>query len=255
MNALSSLFQILFRPHAVLDDLLFEGDLRKSWRATGLLACLDALIMLLVVLGLVILVLAVPEIREDPLENVGIPKAIVALLLVLAVPVVFLLSWLVHAVSRYWFSGMVRLGLRVSAGAYYPRDTEERREKGRQLQLIHPYTAGISWIPSQAVQLLYLATLFGGVLVQSVSPSLEPPLLWTILILIFALLNYVVPFGSHIYMVIVRVMAIQKLYGISGARAFWGPFLIYALLYGGLFVLVMGFAAWSFMTDVHTVLY
>ncbi|MGZ4123150.1 MAG: hypothetical protein ACXVOI_08065, partial [Tumebacillaceae bacterium] len=39
----------------------------------------------------------------------------------------------------------------------------------------------------------------------------------------------IISLGLYVYLIVVRVMAIKRIYNVSGSQAFWGPFLIYAL--------------------------
>ncbi|ARU61850.1 hypothetical protein CBW65_13035 [Tumebacillus avium] len=252
MNVRSALYKILFRPAATLDDLLFEGDQKRSWRATNVLAITDTLLVLVFLAGMAILYLAGSGIATVPYSEIfPISKTLLITILVASVPLSFLCSWVFHALARYCFAWIVRTGLRISAWGQYPRDRQEQAEKARQLQLIQPYTAWVNWMPSQLSNLLYGVSMFVGAFV-AMTGNTALTVIWSIVSIVLGLISYMVPLGSYIYMIIVRVMAIQKIYGISGARAFWGPFLIYVLIYGVLFVSFLGILAWEFMTGTST---
>lgn len=251
MNLRSALYKIFFRPAATLDDLLFEGDQKKSWRATNALAITDTVLVLVFLAGMAILYLAGSGIATVPYSEIfPISKTLLITIVVASVPLSFLCSWVFHALARYCFVWIVRAGLRISAWGQYPRDRQEQTEKARQLQLIQPYTAWVSWMPSQLSNLLYGVSMFVGALV-AMTGNTALTVIWSIVSIVLGLLSYMVPLVSYIYMIIVRVMAIQKIYGISGARAFWGPFLIYALAYGILTIMILLPLAIFFMTGMR----
>lgn len=235
---IQSLFRLLVRPRVTLDELLEERRQGRSIGATLLLMLLNVLVFVILLVFVAHKVMA--HLTEYLTESDGMSPDEIRFLEIFVIGMVVLVSLVSFCLSRPVFSWIVRLGVRISAGRQYPRDKDERREKARLLRLVHPYTLWISMLPSW-LSLIVLALMVGFADVPNFDhPNASDIAHLTRLLaylILWNCLSQLFQFGMWIYMIVVRTFAIQKIYRISGARAFWGPFLIYALLYFVLFVL------------------
>lgn len=244
-----NLFGILFRPNVTLDRLLEERKFGQSWGATWFLVGINAFMLFLI--GIFIsremtdmMTLFPDEVVAENAQYVGY-----AIMFVIAVTSLLLIP-LYYVLSRFFFAWMVQLGVRISASSQYPRDPEERREKSELLRLIQPYTLWI-YVLSGMIALLFLPFMMdSSQLIESVMMAEmtgmeeEPPaefFNWFFGVMLLSMVTNLIQLGLFIYMLVVRTIAIKKIYNISGSQAFWGPFLIYFLVYIGLFILLIIF--------------
>jgi hypothetical protein len=253
-----NLFMILFRPNTTVDRLLEERKHGQSWGATWFLIGLHLLILFLVGVFFAPGLKEVFELLEDEGGGEGLASSLLIGTFVGLGIVAVIVTILYFVLSRFFFQWLVVLGLRMVASSEYPKDPAERREKGRLLTLIQPYTLWI-YMLSTFLPLPFLPLLFDmSVFVEMIELSAMGMdtgdqeaqfagmfisfLLWCIVAQILSL-------GLYIYMIIVRVMAIKKIYNISTAKAFFGPFLTYLLLYVILFLLYLVFILLMAMID------
>jgi hypothetical protein len=229
-----SLFRLFYRPQVTLQELLEEQRNVRSWSATILLVITDVLAMLLlsifVLHKITDLLRAAGEMPHNRESMLALSSSFVVTMLNV------LISALVQYVGgRYVFGWIVQLGLRMVAGREYPRDREERREKAMLLRLVHPYTRWMIVLPKllSYVALTLMIALTPLPDVHQLSESTAAHLVISLFLsfLIWAILSGIATFSMWIYMIIVRTSAIQKIYRVSVAQAFWGPFLVYAMLY------------------------
>ncbi|MBL0386508.1 hypothetical protein JJB07_07590 [Tumebacillus sp. ITR2] len=229
------LIAILFRPRKTLERVLTERRLDRSRGTTWLLIGLNVLVMFVFA---VFFFRFVDRNREPAFYFEE------ELLAHLAMWVVFgglLIGSLTYALvtlglGRVFFSWIVRIGLRISAHDHYPTDPEHRKENGRLLRLIHPYTTWINFWPKLlSILLAPLLLLLPGYAMMldpeapiHLAPSAMVATYWVTLGLwcVFIFLQV----GMWVYMIIARTIAIQKIYGIGAGQAFWGPLLLYGLL-------------------------
>lgn len=236
-SLLKSLISIVFAPNVTLSRLLEERKFGRSWGTTWFLIGMNMLVMFIL---LVFLFRMMNTYREptfywqDELTDRFVLWVIFAFLTLGGL----VQSVLLYVLGRVCFAWIIRLGLRISAAAQYPQDPEERREKGRLLSLIHPHTLWISHWPYLIglllAPLLFLLPGFRQFLNKSESGAFmnETAVMQITLVLgILLLVWQLVQFGMWVYMIVVRTIAIQKIYGIGAGQAFWGPFLVYFLLY------------------------
>jgi hypothetical protein len=232
---LGNLFAILVAPGRTLDRLLEERSNRQSWAATWFLIVLNAFVLFF---------LGIWAFREftQILELGGVKEEILpisAFGVVFAVIMFFTVGYIVldYVLSRYVFAWLVQLGLRISASDEYPSDLTERAEKGMLLRLIQPYTAWIVMLPGLVGLILIpflfdfsiLADLFeDGAIYDEPTPEMMRLMFGGMLYwMVCALIGFV----AYLYMVVVRVMGIMKIYQISAGKAFWGPFLVFVIVY------------------------
>jgi hypothetical protein len=230
------LFLILFRPSQTLDRLLEEGDMGKSWKATWTLVAVTCLSVLLMV-PVMLLFSQTQYPAEGPFRDLPVMAAggliLISLALLMAA---FMIVYLVLA--RYVFAWMVRAGLRLVAGDRYPASEAERQEKGRLVELIQPYTLAILMWPQLLTYLLYLLAAVALSVSEGDNGQLAP-MIFSMVMMLVAVLLYVASIGAQIYMIVVRVMAIKKIYKVSTSKAFFGPMLMYLIPGAVLFVLMM----------------
>jgi hypothetical protein len=234
----TNLFLIMFRPQRTLDRLIEERKYGQSWAATFTLIGLNALLMFL--FGVYIsrtfrgLMEMIPSGVMEPGE-----AEIMSWMMIGFFVVGILFSAVGIILSRFFFGWFVQLGLWIVA-ARKMRETENRAEKARLLRLVQPYTMGILMIPwaflSFVVPLFFdLPTLFEAMVNDELQDNdeLTAELLPSFTgIMIWSLLSNLVQLGLIVYQVIVRVIAIRKIYdNVSVAQAFFGPFIVYALVY------------------------
>ncbi|MGZ4112523.1 MAG: hypothetical protein ACXVP5_08820 [Tumebacillaceae bacterium] len=232
---LRSLFRIFARPQVTLDELLEEKRGGRSWGATILLVVTNVVATLLLGIFAFHKVTDLAEQFGSMSRDYG---TMMALTFSFAFFMLYSLGWaLIQFVfGRFMFGWIVQLGLRMVAGPDYPRDRETRREKAKLVRLIHPYTRWMSELPS-VVSLLALSLVIALVKVPADLNALSQAQIdqWVlsllVVFLILAILTALVTFGFWIYMIVVRTIAIQKIYRMSAAKAFWGPFIPYAILY------------------------
>jgi hypothetical protein len=233
----------MFTPNVTLARLLEERKFGRSWGATWLLIGLSVLVMFVFAIFLFRFVSSHREpmmYLPDELDTRWLMLGVFALLLIGAT----VQSILYFVLGRVLYSWIIRLGLRISAGRSYPQDPYERADKGRLLALTHPYTSWISYWPTLLLplflSLLFLMPGFASILngAEYGKPVDELGAQQFVLVIgIFFLCYYLVQFGMWIYMIVVRTISIQKIYGIGAGQAFWGPFLVYFLLYFAGFLL------------------
>lgn len=221
------LFAILFRPQVTLDRLLFDRDTRRSWQATWLIIGVQSLFVLAVLLAFLTAYSTRPELVEQfNVEMAGqlpIPlTAIVILLWVIATAGIVVY----YTLARFLFAWITRWGLRMVAGEQYPQTGEERREKGKLLELIHPYSISVRVWPDLLLNsIVVILALYLIVTLDSENPVIA------LSYVAVSTLSSAVTLGTLIYMLMIRVFAVKKIYGVSGPRAFWGPFLAYVLVW------------------------
>jgi hypothetical protein len=223
------LFSIIFRPQQTLDKVLFEKNNHRSWMATWGLLLVSSLTMLIY---LIIVFSQKTLSSELTPEMDGLSRGILWVFVLIGWLVLTALSAGVMVLMRILFAWFVRMGLLISASDQYPTDPSERREKGKMLQLIHPYTLSIQFWPSAILTILMMVVM--GIMFkdpQGLTDDMAARMAagQLIIFVIVYILTLVISLGSYIYMIVVRVMAIKQIYNISGPRAFWGPFLIYFL--------------------------
>ncbi|KEO83930.1 hypothetical protein [Tumebacillus flagellatus] len=230
------LFAILFRPGRTLDTLLEERDLRRSRSTTWLLIGLNVLVLFV----LAVFLLRFVDRNHEPyfyLEEELLAHQAMWVIFGGWIAAGFLQAVLALGLGRVVFSWIVRVGLQISAHRRYPSDPLMRKENARLLRLIHPYTAWLTQWPKMAAimlaPLLLLLPGFAMFLNPEEPVNLAPEALtatfwvWIGLWVLLAL----VQLGMTIYLVIARTLAIQKIYGIGAGQAFWGPLLVYVILY------------------------
>ncbi|PWK11226.1 hypothetical protein [Tumebacillus permanentifrigoris] len=236
---LTNLFSIMFRPNVTLNRLLEQRKFGRSWGTTWFLIGLNVLVMFIFAIFLFRFI----ESHRAP--EMYPPYELSTRVVLWGIFAVLLIGGTVQAIlyfglGRILFSWIVRLGLHISAGRNYPQDPYERADKGRLLAMVHPYTTWISHWPMLLLtlcsSLLFLMPGLMSLLEDAefgtkVDRQAELQVTIVFLILILILIWNLVQFGMWIYMIIVRTIAIQKIYGIGAGQAFWGPFLIYFLLY------------------------
>lgn len=222
------LLTIFLHPQRTLDKVLFEEDMRRSWKGTWWLVLLSSIATLFYLL----MVFSQTPLQHELTPDMdGLSRGILWVFVLIGWVVLSAVSAGIMCLMRILFAWFVRMGLRVSAGDQYPTDPAERRAKGKLLQLIHPYTLSIQLFPS-AILTIVMSFVMGHLLpsFRTENPIVgEKAVGEVILFMIVYILLLVISLGSYVYMIVVRVFAIQKIYNVSGARAFWGPFLIYFL--------------------------
>lgn len=236
------LFNIFIRPKQTLDAVLIEHDGKKSWAATWFIVGAYAVVLFLVFSTLFrSLNVLFDAAANRPAETAsGLPMFYATLGVVLAV--LYVIAQIVG--GRYLWAWFVQLGLMISANDHLPRDSEERRIKGERLRLIHPYTTWISELPYLLVALgalLFLSSDAWERFIDSLAFANDPDLFESMLNFMFGLFLYglvaqIFLLGMTVYMTIVRVIAIMRIYRITASQAFWGPFLIYVVVYGAFYM-------------------
>lgn len=240
------MFSILFRPQQTVDRLLEERRFGQSWGATWFLIVIN----LVVLLGVGVWMTGeFNDMMEliDPYGEAGIDTSALMLIWVIG-GVVAILSTVVSLIlSRFFFKWLVVLGIRMVASREYPTDPEERREKGRLVEMIQPYTMWI-YVLASVVSLLFLPLFFDmSSFIEMIEMSEmggEPTTDMITMFIGFFIWSGVVQLislGLFIYMIVVRVFALKKIYNISAAKAFFGPFITYMIVYVVLFVLYIVF--------------
>lgn len=226
---MSEIFSILLKPRVTLDKLLREQNMKKSWQVTWAIIFVNALFMLLYFL------MSKERLLSDILNanqdlELGVSTST-------ASSVSTTLAWVfwgaltVYAVldgvlSRFGYEWFVRMGLRMVGGPQYAAmEPGEKRAKGRLMQLVQPYTLSIVMVTSIITMLIILLTMPNVPL----DPSTPPALGQLVVQMITSSFASLLSLGAMVYMIFQRVFAIQAVYGVSGARAFWGPFIPYAI--------------------------
>ncbi|HEU4964904.1 MAG TPA: hypothetical protein VFV52_13750 [Bacilli bacterium] len=235
-----NLFWIFFRPNRTMDRILEERRNGQSWGVTWLLLGLNLAVSLLMCWY----VWRIGDVIGSAAEN-EVASSMLGGLFLIPVIVGIIVSIAFYPLSRYFFAWFVQLGLKVSAGRSLPEEREERREAAYLLRLIQPYTLWVLLFPNLLVAAgLFLTIDIPGLMEQSITAGMagakEPPaeLFQTMMgMMIWSLIAQVMQLGMLIYILVQRTFAIKKIYRVSGAQAFWGPFLIYFLSYVLLFLL------------------
>lgn len=240
-----------FRPGATLDRLILERRMGASWGATAFLAGMQFLVLAVVT---VVLTLEVQEALRGVPEG-GMLVSVAWFYALSNLVSVLISAAITFVVSRYFFVWFVIGGLRIVAGDRYPQDPAERKEKARLLQVIQPYTLGVSQLPLLllTLPLPFLIDLspisdflmIGDFQTEGLAGLAESLMPMMLLVSLWFALYMLIGLGLLAYMTVIRVKAILRIYDVSTAQAFWGPFLIYAgvyvigwLLYFGLMMLM-----------------
>lgn len=240
---LSHLFWIFFKPNRTLDRLLEERKNGQSWGVTWLLAGLtiaSGLYYVWLIWDLFHTMVAMEGAEAPEMEFL-----LVMLGSVFGATVLY--SLIFYPLSRYFFAWLVQLGLRMVAGDEYPADREERRENGLLLRLIQPYTAWVFVLPNLMIGLAVLLLMDMGSMMEQMQMaemegSGEMPAAFMgafVGVMVLSVIGQIVQIGTLVYQVILRVMAIKKIYHVSTAKAFWGPALAYLIAYLLLVVLIV----------------
>ena len=243
-----NLFMILFRPGKTLDRLLEERNHRQSWGATWFLIGINALFVFFI--GLYFFRFVNQLIALDTMED-DMTGGLVAVIFGVGMIATVIGLTVYYVLSRFLFSWIVRLGLRISASDKYPRDPQERREHGKLLRMIQPYTQWIVTLPTLLFLTAFLVMFDFDVLLDAIDPITgeiypDSDMFMTFMSWVFGYLFFLlIVFVMYVYMIVVRTMAAKRIYSISGTQAFWGPFLIYFLIY---FVLYAGYFALMFLS-------
>jgi hypothetical protein len=240
---LSDLFRILFRPSSTLDRLL---ETRRYGASRGKTAWLFVLSLVVSFLSGVFFYHRLQDyaLAQGWYDFMTTPEEYDAYAVLFGLSTFGLAAYVL--LSRPLFARMVQLGLRLSASSQVPSKWSERREQGRLLRLVQPYTIWPVVLPALISYLLMPLAVDPHLLLGSAddvysnegSGALVVPLARFLFWVFFSSLLLLTGF---VYMVIVRVLAIRKICHVSGARAFWGPFLIYAIVW---FVMFAAWAAW-----------
>lgn len=233
---------ILFRPQETVDRLLAKPKFGQSWGATWFLVGINLLMVFLIGIWFSAEFMDVMELTDSTGEPLMEATATTALLLFWGIfAVISGLTVLISTIlSRFFFKWLVILGIRIVASKEYPTDPAERREKGRLVELIQPYTMWI-YMVSMVITTPFLPLFFD---LNSMIEILEinemggmddrtgadlARLLFGFFI--WGAITQLISLGLYIYMIIVRVIALRKIYNISIAKAFFGPFLTYFIVY------------------------
>jgi hypothetical protein len=240
---LRNLFAILFRPGKTLDRLLENRSYKQSWGATWFLIGINALFLFFT--GLYFFRFVTQLIAFDPMSD-DVSGGLLAMFFGLGLFGGILGLIVYYVLSRFFFSWIVRLGLRISASGDYPQDPQERRERGRLLRMVHPYTQWIVTLPSLLLAAVFLLLFDVDMLLEAIDPITGEIyedsgmfltfMSWMVGYVFFLILM----FAAYVYMIIVRVMAVKRIYSISGTQAFWGPFLIFFLIYFVVYAVYFG---------------
>lgn len=218
---MSDLISIIFRPRQTVDKLLRERSMSRSWQATW------TLILAYSIFTLLYLLLGRDKILAPLEDEFGVTSSNFSLLMVFGFWVAAVVFIILDAIlSRFGWEWFARMGLRMFGGPQYASlSPEEKRERGQLMQLIQPYTYSVVIVGSILGSLLSLFTMPTPNL-----NDLEPQ--WSSLLLQMVGSSFagLLSLGATALMIVQRVFAIQKVYGVSGARAFWGPFIPYAIL-------------------------
>lgn len=246
-----NLFGILFRPNRTLERLLEQRKFGQSWGATWFLVAINALMMFLIGIffsrEVTDMYTLFPEllILMD-LDPEGVEYLSLGIMVMIAVSAL-IFTPLYFVLSRFFFAWIVQLGVRISASQQYPRDPEERREKAKLLRLIQPYTLWI-YVLAVVIWSLFLpfvmdfSMLFESALMAEAAEEVPSEFYsWFFGVMLLGMVASLIQLVLLVYMLVVRVIAIKKIYNISGSQAFWGPFLVYFLLNIGLFILSIVF--------------
>lgn len=245
-----NLFMILFRPGKTLDRLVEERKYGQSWGATWTLVGVGTLFTFFISLLFFRMVNQLVELDPMSEEMTG-GRVMIPFIIGIVFSVIGLI--ITFTLGRFFFSWIVMLGLRISASEQYPRDPAERRERARMLRMIHPYTLWIYTVPTLLVSLLLLVPLDLTVMLDFADPMtgeyyLDPDAMTTMMGWVVGyLLVMLISFAMYVYMIVVRTMGIKRIYSISGTQAFWGPFLIYFLIYFVLGVAYFGLIFLNFL--------
>ncbi|PWK11227.1 hypothetical protein [Tumebacillus permanentifrigoris] len=243
---MTDLITILFKPKRTLEKLLMERDMKRSWRATW------TIIVLYAVLNLIYFLvgreqLISPFTRMSRGFGLDTASNGVSLALALGVWAVVTLYLLVDTIlSRFGWEWFARMGIRMVGGQQYAAlSPEEKRERGRLMQLIHPYTlSGV-----------VIASFIGGMIsllsMQTSMAAGESGVGAILLQLIGSGIAFLLSIGSVVLMIVQRVFAVQQVYGVSGARAFWGPFIPYAVLIFLLLALTVALVVFAFVAALQ----
>lgn len=247
---LKHVFSIFFRPQRTLDRLLEERNHGQSWGATFLLIGLHALLLFL--FGIFFSRSLTDAFELMPGGFASTDAEIMSWVMIGVFVVTILATAVFILLSRFFFAWFVQLGLWIVASRQM-RETENRGEKARLLRLVQPYTLWIMMFPTLLLSLLVplffdMGAFFEAVMMSEMEGTDELPdemLPAMIGMLVWSGVSNLVSFGMYIYQVIVRVIAIRKIYdNVSVAQAFFGPFIIYALLF---FVLIAVYVAFLFL--------
>lgn len=245
---LRNLFSILFRPQKTVDRLLEERKFGQSWGATWFLIGINMLVM--IVLG-VWLTGEISDISAlvDPYGEGIVDDSAMVLIWVVGGVTTLIATLLSFILSRFFFKWLVVLGIRMVASREYPTDPAERREKGRLVELIQPYTMWI-YVLASLVSVLFLPLVFDMSsfieLIEMSEMGGDPgteSITMFIGFFIWSAIVQLISLGLFIYMIIVRVFALKKIYNISAAKAFFGPFITYMIVYVVFFILYILFVA------------
>lgn len=247
-SLLRNLFSILFRPQKTVDRLLEERKFGQSWGATWFLIGINLLVMVLLGVWLT------GEISDfssllDPADEGIVDASVIALIWGVGGVISLISIVLSFILSRFFFKWLVVLGIRMVASREYPTDPAERREKGRLVELIQPYTMWI-YVVASLVSVLFLPLVFDmSSFVEMIEmtemggdPGTDSVMMF-IGLFIWSAIVQLIALGLFIYMIIVRVFALKKIYNISAAKAFFGPFITYLIVYVVFFILYILFVA------------
>ncbi len=241
---------ILFRPQATVDRLLEERKTGQSWGATWFLVGIN--LLCLAVVG-IFFSIKFNELFEMADQVALEPLDLTVLYVSMGIIGVFALVGIVltYVLARFFFEWLVVLGLRMVAANEYPTDPAERLEKRRLLALIQPYTAWIYVLASvltlPLIPLFFDLSSFIDLVEQSEMGLLSDDEIGAdfamiiIKLIIWSAATQLLSLALFVYMIIVRVLAIKKIYNISAVKAFFGPFITYVILYFILFALYLFF--------------
>ncbi|MBL0386507.1 hypothetical protein JJB07_07585 [Tumebacillus sp. ITR2] len=234
---MADFFKIIFKPNATLDKLLTERSMRKSWQATWLIVGVSAVFYLLLFLLGGSKAFAPYEFMN---EQLGLFDSTKSITLAISLVVWFLtVVWLLidSVLSRFWFAWYVRMGLRMVGGETYATLTpSEKSEKSRLVQLIQPYTYSICLLVG------FLGTLLSLLVLPEKQPFTEGVDPTQVIVqMLGSSVTSILSLGAIAYSIVQRVFAIRKIYGVSGAKAFWGPFIPYAISFVLIFLVVVVF--------------
>ncbi|KEO83931.1 hypothetical protein [Tumebacillus flagellatus] len=231
---MSDMFNILFKPRVTIDKLLAERNMKRSWQATWWITGVTVLFNLLLYLLGGEKILAPYQRFADAFgwdfsQNGRVGMVLGFWVLSAIYQVIFMV------LSRFWFAWYVRMGIRMVGGPSYAQlSPEEKGEQARLVQLIHPYTYTI----------MLIGSILGGLLTLAVLPSApsfgtQPDATHLVATMLGSSVSSLISLGSIAYCIVLRVFAIRKIYGVSGAKAFWGPFIPYAITYFLIFLVII----------------
>lgn len=123
--------------------------------------------------------------------------------------IVFFIPPIQYYLQRFLFVISARLGLAMFAGKQMPSDPYEKKDKLHRLKLLFPYV-------------MYPSVFFS---------FLASPVANTVVGFLLAVIGLV-------YMFLISVYALHKLYGVSPTVAFWGPLVVHVLIFIALVIVV-----------------